>query len=148
MLQPTSPSATPGLADIPSGSVTTTSLTSDCARPSGLSRPSSSTETVKSMPLGEDAAAELGFASIDGWKSSTPQPVIPCGFGGMASSCVKIVCESVVPSQESAENAVLIGPRQARGMVRNGCSPISTEQPTTPPQRRSGSCADAPGTPH
>src|ERR1044072_874882 len=120
--QTSRPSALEGVTGEPSGRVTTASVMSDWARPVGLVSPSSWMSREKSRPVGLLAALVVGLAAIEGLKASLAQPLKPIGFGGSASSWVKIVSSKKKPGfcQELALMLVARGPWQARGTVTKG----------------------------
>src|ERR1044072_4958000 len=120
--QTSSLSASEELAEKPSGRVTTASLMSDWARPVGLVSPSSWMSREKSRPVGLLAALVVGLAAVEGVKARLGQSLKPIGFGGSASSWVKIVSSKKKPGfcQELALMLVARGPWQARGTVTKG----------------------------
>src|SRR6476646_6055639 len=89
-VQTFNPSAKDGLAVMPCGSVTTVFFTCDCARPAGLTSPSSCTFREKSRPVGLLAAFVVGCPAIVGLKPSFAQPVVPSGLEGTELSCDSI----------------------------------------------------------
>src|SRR6476469_5287961 len=118
-VQTFSPSAREGLAEKPSGRVTTDFLMSvvATASTSGLSKPSLLTSRLKSRPVGLEAATVVGLAVIAGPKGSLPQPVVPIRAGGSELSWVSLKSVSQCGSARSGRPLGRYAPRSSQESV-------------------------------